>query len=78
MPSSRRHFLTRTLAGLSCALVASAGSQESHQEDGERLLVEIERRACRFFYEQADPETVGTYPAQVLVNLLFGSKWLPR
>lgn len=55
---SRREFLKGTLNGICWLLLASelrpAGK---HNDEGDELLVEMERRACRLFYEQADPET---------------------
>ena len=57
---TRRGLLT----GLGCGAVATAGGGalqgfQSPPATGasDQLLDEIERRACRFFYEMADPET---------------------
>lgn len=60
MHLSRRNFLTSSLGGLCGALLAPslrARSGDATVKKTADLLVEIERRACRFFYEQADPET---------------------
>ncbi|MCU1307208.1 MAG: hypothetical protein JWN45_1903 [Acidobacteriaceae bacterium] len=56
---SRRRFLKNSLAvaaGLSLA-PHNLFSRKDKNLDVDALLIEIERRACRYFYEQADPLT---------------------
>jgi hypothetical protein len=60
MLSSRRDFLRNGLCGLGYSLLASNLSAHSSKRDRQSasdLLVEIERRACFFLFEQADPAT---------------------
>lgn len=57
---SRRDFLRNGLCGLGYSLLAprlSAHSSKRDRQSADDLLVEIERRACLFLYEQADPAT---------------------
>lgn len=53
MPLSRREFCRDLLGASSLALLPPEIAGKSHDD----LLVEIERRACRYFFEQTDPET---------------------
>ena len=60
MHLSRREFLIAAASSLSSTLLAAqpstpASDQEPHQTTD--LLIELERRSCMFFYEQADPAT---------------------
>jgi len=56
--STRRDFLRNGLCGLGYALVAQKLTADSSQlSRANDLLAEIERRACLFLYEQADPAT---------------------
>ena len=58
MSLSRRDFLRNSLCGVSYSLLSRQLSALSSKRDSaDDLLVEIERRACRFLYEQADPAT---------------------
>jgi len=57
MHFSRRQLLKSTLGGISYSLLAPGCSAWRKRDQSDGLLVEMERRACRFFYEQADPET---------------------
>jgi hypothetical protein len=57
--SSRRHFLQNiatggVLIGSGCVLRAGG---DKPQGASDHLLDELERRACRYFYEMADPNT---------------------
>jgi hypothetical protein len=60
MQLSRREFLTAAAGSVSCGLLApflAARSRHSEPAKKDDLLMEIERRACLFFYEQSDPAT---------------------
>jgi len=57
MPFSRRDFLRKGLCGLGYALLSPQISAQSGKPPSDDLLVEIEKRACLFLYEQADPKT---------------------
>jgi hypothetical protein len=60
MAISRRDFLRALAAGSSGLLlenVVSSSIASNSKPDTNDLLVEIERRACLYFYEQADPQT---------------------
>src|SRR5579872_3784845 len=54
---SRREFLKNSLGGMCFSLLASELSAKRKSGEAVNLLLEMERRACRFFYEQTDPET---------------------
>ena len=60
MPFSRRNFLRHGFCSLGYSLLApylSADSGKHDRKNSEAILVELERRACLFLYEQADPVT---------------------
>jgi hypothetical protein len=62
MALTRRDFVCSLAACIPGALVLDpdllrGNKEHSRGADHEDLLVEIERRACRFFFEQADPDT---------------------
>jgi len=59
MDLSRRKFLTAAASSASYGLLAPllAAEERHSQAKTDDLLEEIERRACLFFYEQADPAT---------------------
>jgi len=60
MLSSRRDFLRNGLCGLGYSFLApalSAWSRKPDRNSADDLLIEIEKRACLFLYEQADPAT---------------------
>src|SRR5947209_355269 len=55
---SRRDFLRNGLCGLGYSLLSPHRIADSGKRTGvDDLLLEIKRRACLFFYEQADPAT---------------------
>ncbi|MBV9075467.1 MAG: hypothetical protein JOZ10_17715 [Acidobacteria bacterium] len=60
MPVSRRDFLLSAFSGAAAALLAPEtpaliGGEPKYRHDP--LLLELERRSCLFFFEQADPKT---------------------
>ena len=60
MHLSRREFLGGAVGSISCALLTSfpIGSRHDHEPyNKDSLLLELERRSCLFFFEQADPAT---------------------
>src|SRR5580765_265782 len=58
MPFTRRDFLSSSLCGLGYSLLLPhLGADSSKRDTVDDLLLEIERRACLFLYEQADPAT---------------------
>jgi hypothetical protein len=58
-PTTRRSFLQAlAVGGLAATVIPSAKAAESApQGASDELLDEIERRACLYFYEMADPDT---------------------
>ncbi len=55
---SRHEFLKGSFGAISYAMLAPPWSAwRKHRDESDDLLAEMERRACRFFYEQAGPET---------------------
>ena len=60
MSFTRRDFIRTGFFGLSYPLVFSQSTEllsKREEKNAEALLVELERRACLFLYEQADPAT---------------------
>src|SRR5215510_13349618 len=58
MPFSRRDFLRNALFGLGYSVLSPHISSEStNLHPADDLLAELEKRACLFLYEQADPKT---------------------
>uniref|UniRef100_Q027N6 Glycoamylase-like domain-containing protein n=1 Tax=Solibacter usitatus (strain Ellin6076) TaxID=234267 RepID=Q027N6_SOLUE len=54
MGLSRRHFLKTAAAAAGCPIVRGATAPDRASD---HLLDELEHRACRYFYEMADPNT---------------------
>jgi hypothetical protein len=55
--STRRSFL-QTVGGIGASLLVSRlAKAEANPDPEDALLDEVERRACRYFYEMADPNT---------------------
>src|SRR5579871_433686 len=57
MHLSRREFLQGAAAAASCALLARASAALPDSYANDSLLLDLERAACSFFFEQADPST---------------------
>src|SRR6185312_5143966 len=57
MAITRRDFVCSLAACIPGALVLDLPAVETSSPNPDDLLTEVERRACRFFFEQADPET---------------------
>jgi hypothetical protein len=60
MHLSRREFLIAATGSLSSAWLATQSSIPARNQKPDQttdLLIELERRSCMFFYEQADPAT---------------------
>ena len=58
MRLSRREFLIAATSALPAALLVNPSSPRKQlSKENSDLLIEVERRACLFFYEQADPQT---------------------